>query len=39
MSDVENLLDIFEAAGYVSEKDDRYRRKVYIKDMTLEDVL
>lgn len=39
MSDAENLLDIFEAAGYVSEKDDRYRRKVYIKDMTLEDLL
>lgn len=35
----EKLLSIFEKAGYVSEKDENNIRKVYINDMTLEDLL
>ena len=38
LSEAEIMLNIFEAAGYVSERDDRYVRKVYIKNMTLDDL-
>lgn len=39
IKDSEKLLSIFEKAGYVSEKDENNIRKVYISDMTLEDLL
>lgn len=39
IKDSEKLLTIFEKAGYVSEKDENNIRKVYISDMTLEDLL
>ena len=39
IKDSEKLLSIFEKAGYVSEKDENNIRKVYINDMTLEDLL
>ena len=39
IKDSEKLLTIFEEAGYVSEKDENNIRKVYISDMTLEDLL
>lgn len=39
LSEAEIMLNILEAAGYVSKRDDRYIRKVYIKNMTLDDLL
>lgn len=39
LPDAEHLLNIFEAAGYVSARDDRYNRKVFINDVTIDDLL
>ena len=39
ISEAEHLLNIFESAGYVSEKDELNTRKVYISDMSLDDLL
>ena len=37
--EAEHILNVLETAGYVSVRDDRYSRKVYIRNMTLEDLL
>ena len=39
LSEAEHLLNIFETAGYVSEKDSLNTRKVYISDMSLDELL
>ena len=37
--EAEHILNVLETAGYVSSRDERYSRKVFIRNMTLEDLL
>ena len=37
--EAEHILNVLETAGYVSSRDERYCRKVFIRNMTLEDLL
>lgn len=36
--EAEHILSVLETAGYVSVRDDRYSRKVFIQNMTFEDL-